>query len=688
MEADAGVWSAGAALDGLSVITSLIALDISNNRINAALPPSWSALSLLTRLNASTNGISGPLMPSWFGGTPSLAALQELVLASNALTGTIPVSWASGVQLQTLDLSYNKLKGAPFRLFADTGYATVESQFRPALSALVNLTRLDISNNLYLGGTIPRSWSHLTALTYFSVDVTSWCGTMPGTFPFNVHPAPRGYDPRTCDAPEQAALLESFAAAYSGSPLLSTWDYSANRLLVITDSDLFGSLPNPMPQFLTYLELKLSSGVDATNVNVPYGFEGDFPAAWFAPGGMPVLQRLTISGSKIQGTLPVDVTNLVTMTYLDLSNNAYVAGTLPPEWGGMGLYELNLASNGAIAGTIPGAWDGSLLESSLRACDGAGENCGFTITGTFLCGDISARAIQGKTSDGPTSSTSRVLPTTDTCDDWVARAVLLGSLKPQMRKLDPSSPCYTLASFFDPTLRIAQWNRPELGLSAASGITAIDYTLQIMRIHDCNTNAALTMSLPPLITALQVYELHLYNNNIVDLSNNPAVSGLALYDLSLANNGAIAGTIPGAWDGSLLESSLRACDGAGENCGFTITGTFLCGDISARDDWVARAVLLGSLKPQMRKLDPSSPCYTLASFFDPTLRIAQWNRPELGLSAASGITAIDYTLQIMRIHDCNTNAALTMSLPPLITALQVYELHLYNNNIVGEKLDV
>ncbi len=87
----------------------------------------------------------------------------------------------------------------------------------------------------------------------------------------------------------------------------------------------------------------------------------------------------------------------------------------------------------------------------------------------------------------------------------------------------------------------------------------------------------------------------------------------------------------------------------------------------------------------MLQLDPASPCYSLAAAMDPALRVQQWNRPEFAMSAMSGAyAALEYTLQIMRITNCNTNASLTLTLPPVFTALQVYDLQLYNNNLVGE----
>ncbi len=59
---------------------------------------------------------TGPLPPAWSGG---LAALQTLVVGSNQLTGTLPVSWGAAAALPaltTLSAGDNAITGVPLPL--------------------------------------------------------------------------------------------------------------------------------------------------------------------------------------------------------------------------------------------------------------------------------------------------------------------------------------------------------------------------------------------------------------------------------------------------------------------------------------------------------------------------------------------------------------------------------------------
>lgn len=70
-------------------------LTLGGNPLGGGLPAAWGdtpgALPQLQALNASAAGLAGPL-PGWGGG--GLQRLQELAFDGNALSGTIPASWA------------------------------------------------------------------------------------------------------------------------------------------------------------------------------------------------------------------------------------------------------------------------------------------------------------------------------------------------------------------------------------------------------------------------------------------------------------------------------------------------------------------------------------------------------------------------------------------------------------------
>ena len=90
----------------LGSLTSLNALDLSENRLSGTLPD-LSTLTILTSLNLGDNQLSGTI-PDWLG---SLTALQDLSLRDNRLTGPIPEELGDLVALQNLYLDDNQLSG-------------------------------------------------------------------------------------------------------------------------------------------------------------------------------------------------------------------------------------------------------------------------------------------------------------------------------------------------------------------------------------------------------------------------------------------------------------------------------------------------------------------------------------------------------------------------------------------------
>jgi hypothetical protein len=54
---------------------------------------------------------------------------------------------------------------------------------------------------------------------------------------------------------------------------------------------------------------------------------------------------------------PLPLPQLGSLTYLDLSNNTGIRGTLPAEWGVLShLHHLDVSGNTGLTGTLPSAW--------------------------------------------------------------------------------------------------------------------------------------------------------------------------------------------------------------------------------------------------------------------------------------------------------------------------------------------
>ena len=90
----------------LGSLTSLITLDLSNNRLSRTIP-NLSRLTSLRTLNLGGNQVSGTI-PDWLS---SLTSLRTLNLRDNRLTGSLPEDWDALNQLDVLYLDDNQLRG-------------------------------------------------------------------------------------------------------------------------------------------------------------------------------------------------------------------------------------------------------------------------------------------------------------------------------------------------------------------------------------------------------------------------------------------------------------------------------------------------------------------------------------------------------------------------------------------------
>jgi Leucine-rich repeat (LRR) protein len=89
------------------ILTTLTAIDLSNNALEGSIPASIGKLVSLRALNMSHNSFTGEI-PHLFGG---MAALESLDLSSNILSGEIPQELTNLTFLSILNLSNNQLEG-------------------------------------------------------------------------------------------------------------------------------------------------------------------------------------------------------------------------------------------------------------------------------------------------------------------------------------------------------------------------------------------------------------------------------------------------------------------------------------------------------------------------------------------------------------------------------------------------
>ncbi|CAI5465797.1 unnamed protein product [Closterium sp. Yama58-4] len=270
------------------------------------LPADIAAFTALQVLNLAGQNLSGPIPMDAFR---NLAALQELDLSSNPLTGSLEFLCFLPF-LQYLDLHGTGLTGeiptalgkATALSYLSLAYINLTTAELPAsLSALTNLAHLDLS---YLKVTSVPSWiARLPHLQF--LDVTAPDGLTPA----RSSPFPAEWTALTSLNTLRAAgngLSGSLPATISALTGLSELDLSHNALV--------GSLPL-LPSSLILLSLNHNA------------LEGPFSASPAAPQLLEVMQ---LSHNRFTWPTPASLSGLAALVILDVSYND-LSGPIPPS---------------------------------------------------------------------------------------------------------------------------------------------------------------------------------------------------------------------------------------------------------------------------------------------------------------------------------------------------------------------
>ncbi|KAJ1422578.1 Serine/threonine-protein kinase, active site [Sesbania bispinosa] len=302
--------------DRISDLRMLRRLSLRSNSFNGTIPPSLSKCTLLRAVFLQDNSLSGEL-PLDIG---NLAGLQFLNVAGNNLSGIIPGELPLG--LKYVDLSANAFSGEIPSTIAslsqvqliNLSYNQFSGQIPASIGVLQNLQYLWLDHN-FLGGTLPSALANCTSLVHLSAEGNTLTGVLP--------------------------------AAISALPKL--------QVLSLAQNNLTGSVP-----------ASIFCNAQSLHV-VQLGFNGftDFAAPQTATC-FSALEVLEIQSNRVRGKFPLWLTNVTSLSVLDVSGNA-LSGEIPPEIGHVSgrignlsrLMVLNLSGNG-FSGEIPASL-GNLL---------------------------------------------------------------------------------------------------------------------------------------------------------------------------------------------------------------------------------------------------------------------------------------------------------------------------------------
>ncbi|KAL6839092.1 hypothetical protein ACP4OV_031146 [Aristida adscensionis] len=218
-------------ISNLGPFPLLVLASLGANKLYGHLPKSWASSINLTSLELAENMITGSLPPEF----SNLLKLERLILHSNNLTGEIPPELSNLGNLYQLTLQRNQLSG----------------NIPPEFGRMRNLQYLDISSNK-LSGSIPQEIGGCTDLVYLSISHNSLSGGLP--------------------------------ASIGNLGKLQT-------ILDVSDNDLTGRLPMQLGNLAMLEFLNLSHNL----------FYGSIPSSF---ASMASLLTLDVSFNNLEGPLP------------------------------------------------------------------------------------------------------------------------------------------------------------------------------------------------------------------------------------------------------------------------------------------------------------------------------------------------------------------------------------------------
>ncbi|KAJ6821173.1 pentatricopeptide repeat-containing protein [Iris pallida] len=294
----------------LSRLSRLQYLDLNTNSFSGMIPSELSHCLGLQFINMSFNKIEGNI-PSVFGSLPSL---YELDLKNNSISGQILTSLANASSLVVLGLSFNLLSGG----------------IPPSLGKLFVLKALYLEDN-NLEGSIPPSLWNISSLEYLYLGNNQLKGSIPQ------------------DLGQTLPRLNHLAINFNkmhGSIPMSLSNASLLSLIQLNYNNFSGRIP-PNLGSLRHLRFLLLYG---------NRLEAREPLDWSfltSLSNCSILEILDISQNNIGGFLPKSVANIsTTLQWLSMGNN-YIEGSIPPEIGNLvSLTVLDLGSN-SVSGRVP-----------------------------------------------------------------------------------------------------------------------------------------------------------------------------------------------------------------------------------------------------------------------------------------------------------------------------------------------
>ncbi|KAL3699584.1 hypothetical protein R1sor_017606 [Riccia sorocarpa] len=316
-------------------------LSLSVNRLDGSIPSTLGSLPALHTLSLSQNQLTGSIPPE----IGNIASLQFIDVSNNYLSGPIPAEIGNLTELGFLDLSSNNLTRIPPELGKLMKIGSIrlsdnqlQGELPPEIGNAGNQSfgvYLDIANN-QLSGSIPDSFGSGSFAYFFAAN-----NLFTGGFPLTLTMVGKVdiSDNRLSDVNPVGTLPPAPAIYYLGlrnnvfSGQFPSWlENLAASVNDLTEVDIsVNKLTGPVPASV----LK-----NLWNFNASHNqLDGELPKMRSSSRiGFLDLSYNNISGpitpnfidNKLSGTVPPSVEKMVSLQFLDLSNNSF-RGSVPSK---------------------------------------------------------------------------------------------------------------------------------------------------------------------------------------------------------------------------------------------------------------------------------------------------------------------------------------------------------------------
>lgn len=378
---DLGTWH-GVTTDGSGNVTSIA---LSYNNLVGTLPTEVGELTSLEFLDVWGNSLTGDF-PSWIGNFPNLSTLAlqsnqftgeipaeiwsmttltQLYLAENNLTGALPAEIGQLTELETLTLSNNSFSGA----------------IPPEIGNLTNLSQLELSN-ASISGDIPSEITQLTSLSFLGLNGNNLTGSLPAdlglmTSLANVYIYNNQLTGSIPNGLENLTSLNYFfcqnnnldgnipAEMYNGT-LTNLENFDISNTNVCEPSDVayqtwtsglttyFGSGITCISEESLLMAIYNATDGDNWTDNTGWGTDPDLNN-WngVTADGSGNVTSLNLFDNNLVGTIPDELTDLVSLTNLTLENNPDLTGNIPTDIGNLTNLTGFRIANCGLTGTVP-----------------------------------------------------------------------------------------------------------------------------------------------------------------------------------------------------------------------------------------------------------------------------------------------------------------------------------------------